>query len=150
MGSFHRRQGIYCQETGLHIFKILFKCMNMTSQSEVLEYLRIRKCWICGKYLAKRFGKSTSIKLSALVNYKMIKKSEFVDKDGLIKKMYCNKIGKIKTMEKQTVKEALDVLIGMIQRATTLRASNVSIYGDKVTEYRERLFQQAMKVRKKL
>lgn len=61
----------------------------MTSQIEVLEYLKVRKDkWISGAYLSKVFGKSTYAKLAILDNYNMIKKSVFVDRDGLTKNIF--------------------------------------------------------------
>jgi len=53
-------------------------------------------------------------------------------------------------MGKRTAKEEVDILINMIQFPTNLKASNISIYKDKVTLYRQKLFDQAMIVKKKL
>jgi len=52
-------------------------------------------------------------------------------------------------MKINIIKE-MDVLIGMIQRNTNLQASNYSIYKDKVTGYRNRLFKQAMIIKRHL
>lgn len=48
------------------------------------------------------------------------------------------------------VKVQMDILTSMIQKNTTILTNNPSMYMDKVTEYRGKLYDQAMQVRKML
>ena len=48
------------------------------------------------------------------------------------------------------IQKELSYLSGMIQRNVTLKASNYEIYKDKVTEYRNKLFEQIKALKKSL